>query len=862
MLDWRMSWGPIVGMATGICLSMTADAAPLPLVSRPPSYDQDIGGFVSAKGERALIMGYPAELEVWTYPLQLVSAYHVRFRVPGQIDAIDAAPLLRRVERTATEVVRTYVGADYTVRERLFAPRTQAGALLRYEVEGRPDVRIEASFVPSLNLMWPAALGGQTVAWDEARTGYVEREPLHPFSATIASHETVEHDGISNSTRQISDRLTMLLQPVGPIDGVRVATLAFARDPGANADGAAAMLASEANTRADAQAHASDLLARSIEIETSDPEINRALASATLALDQAWACEAELGCGELAGFGPSRPGRRPQYAWFFAGDGMIAMEAMLDAGQFERAREELAFVTRYQDPKTGMIWHEMSQSAGLIDWVGRYPYMYVHVDISFQYLAALSRYVAATGDIAFARQNWQAIEKAWRYCTSVIDAGSGLPHIPAGKQGQNEQDKLRDDIRLSSLWVDAADGFADLAASTGHRMQADAGRHAATRARQAIGDGDWDTTRQFWISGHSLSGAPVPSERSDAIGVLDQGIFAPDQIDHALDRIASPDFLADWGVRSMAASDPAYDPNLYSAGSVWALGSAAAADSFWHQHRPLTAWRIWRALVGWNRIDSAGHLPEVLAGDLYHPEREAVPEQTWSSAGLLSSAVHGLLGLERHAAGRALTIAPHLPAGMDDVTVRHVRIGETLLDLTLHRASDGIDLVVENPGPTVNVTFDPMVPLGASINGGTVAGQPASVLAEHQSQDEHARVQFEARTGRTTAHIGYRGGIVLEPVQEDPRPGSSSHAPIISDARVSGHLLTIDGWAMGDYPADIGIETNIALSIQSGGVLTSVSPGHYRLLSPKLEGSSNTLPRYDRFTTTIKTGSDTPSPDR
>ena len=148
---------------------------------------------------------------------------------------------------------------------------------------------------------------------------------------------------------------------------------------------------------------------------------------------------------------------------------MIAMEAMLDAGQFERARDEMAFVTRYQDAKTGMIWHEISQSAGLVDWVGRYPYMYVHVDTTFQYLSALSHYIAATGETAFARANWPAIAKAWAYCASVIDAGSGLPYIPEGKEGENEQEKLRDDIRLSTLWVDAADGFATIADSTGHR---------------------------------------------------------------------------------------------------------------------------------------------------------------------------------------------------------------------------------------------------------------------------------------------------------------------------------------------------------------------------------------------------------
>lgn len=837
-------WRSISGIVAA-CIATAASAAPL------PSYQQDIGGFVSAKGERALVMGYPTKLEVWAYPLQLISDYHIRFRVPGVVDAVDAAPMLRRVERTATEVVRTYVGPDYTVRERLFVPRTQAGAIIRYEVEGQPDLRIEASFVPSLDLMWPAALGGQTIAWENTRSGYVEREPLHHFSATIASYETVDHDIIANRSRPDSDRLTMLLQPAGAQGKVRVATLLLALDPSATEDGAALLRTGETRARADAVAHATDILAASTEIETPDPAINRALASATLALDQAWACNAKLGCGELAGFGPSRAGRRPQYAWFFAGDGMIAMDAMLDAGQFERARAELAFVTRYRDPRTGMIWHEMSQSAGLIDWVGGYPYMYVHVDISFQYLAALNHYLKATGDAAFVRQNWQAIEQAWRYCSSVIDAGSGLPRIPDGKQGQNEQERLQDDIRLSSLWIDAADGFASLAEDTGHRRQAEVARRAAARARAAIAGGSWDASRQFWISGHSLSRASVPSQRSDAIGIVDQGVFSSTQIRQALDRIASPDFLADWGVRSLAASDPAYDPNLYSAGSVWGLGSAAAATSFWHQHRPLTGWRIWRALVDWDVLDSGGHLPEVTAGDLYHPERESVPEQTWSSAGLLSSALHGLVGLEGRAADRSLVVAPHLPLGMDDIVIRRVRIADTRIDLTIHRTTTGIGLTVDNPGTTVRLTFDPKLPLGAVIDGAAVAGRPAKLLAEHHQQDEHARIEFTAGPGRTRAQIDYHGGISLAPVREALQPGASSQAPIINDARQTKDGFAIAGWAVAGHAVDIDIATDLALAPPAGGGLSKISPGRYRLTTSGAKGAGERANGYEPFLVTL-----------
>jgi hypothetical protein len=83
--------------------------------------------------------------------------------------------------------------------------------------------------------------------------------------------------------------------------------------------------------------HYSAVLDSGLQIVTPDEEVNRALAWAQIALDQAWVCNPDLGCGLVAGYGPSRKARRPQYAWFFAGDGMVDLPALLAAGQWERS---------------------------------------------------------------------------------------------------------------------------------------------------------------------------------------------------------------------------------------------------------------------------------------------------------------------------------------------------------------------------------------------------------------------------------------------------------------------------------------------------------------------------------------------
>ncbi len=83
--------------------------------------------FVAAHGQRALLMGYSGlGLEAWAYPFQLFRNYHVQFLPEGSDGAIDGDIILRRIEYRPDEIVRTYVGADFTVRESLFVPLDRA----------------------------------------------------------------------------------------------------------------------------------------------------------------------------------------------------------------------------------------------------------------------------------------------------------------------------------------------------------------------------------------------------------------------------------------------------------------------------------------------------------------------------------------------------------------------------------------------------------------------------------------------------------------------------------------------------------------------------------------------------------------
>lgn len=296
--------------------------------------------FVVVHGRRSIIMGYPETgLEVWAYPLQILSDYRIGFRSQGATSETDGRRLLRRIIYRPDSVTRVYIGPDYIVRETVFTPLEEAGAILRYEVEGKP-VDIEVHFTPVLNLMWPGAIGGQFAEWNPELPGYILSEPTHQFSASIASSEIVTHDTTVNSALRTSGELALSVRPhLNGAETQSVATIDVASVPENSRDPSAAIRGlSDHRVDMEAQAakHYAELTKSALRIRTPDEDVNRVLEWAEIALDQAWVCNPQLGCVMVAGFGPSRDARRPQYDWFFAGDGLVATNALLSAGEYPR----------------------------------------------------------------------------------------------------------------------------------------------------------------------------------------------------------------------------------------------------------------------------------------------------------------------------------------------------------------------------------------------------------------------------------------------------------------------------------------------------------------------------------------------
>jgi glycogen debranching enzyme len=804
--------------------------------------------FLAVHGRRSLVQGYATQgLEVWGYPLQIVSGYEIGFRKQGTTTELRGADYLRTITYEPNAVVRTFVGPDFTVRERIFVPLDQPSAILTYSIDSREAIDIIAHFDPVLNLMWPAAFGGQNAVWNQPSSSYVISEPSRRFAAYIGSPDILTHDDTVNTASPGAGNKHFAFAMRASKTGADITVVAglLEKNEQNPQPQMSKLIATSRQLEDAARDHYAQMLSSSLEVTTPDAAVNRAIAWAQVALEQSWVCNPYLGCGPVAGYGPSRDARRPQYEWYFAGDGLTSIRGWLATGRYDRAREALQFIIKYQDPKTGMIWHELSQSASFLDWTGQYPYMYVHVDISFDYLSTVAQYVSTSGDTKFATDNWASLQAAYNFCRSILSASDGLPRIPSNKEGGNEQDRLTDELALSMSWVSASHAFSQLANATGHAQEAAEAEQFNKRAQSAVAERYWQKSSGRWIDGYTEAGKPVFGGGIGGIGLIEGDFIEGEQAGRVLNEMASSTFQTDWGSRSIASNSPTYDPSSYAKGSVWAIGTAELSSTFWKQHRPATAFPIWRSMIPWSSLDSLGHMHEVLAGDFYHAQAESVPEQSWSSAALLSSVSDGLLGLEIEALKKQITFAPHLPAEWNSIQLKGVNGPQGTVDITLARTSDRLELTAVNHGDPLTLEFSPEIPLGAQLAGATVNGATVKATANNTQQDSHAKINFPLAKGTTRCVIIYRGGVLISVPEVAPSLGDQSKAVKITRIAREKNTLTIEADVDSSSESTILLRTMEKVGKVSGAELRPASNGLYEILiPPTINSASNPIYRH------------------
>jgi glycogen debranching enzyme len=719
--------------------------------------------FLEAVGRRGAILGTEdGTFEAWLNPIKLARDFRISVFFDGSLEPVDLADLAETVTVSPGPVTITHSHAAFTIRQTWIAAIDEPVLLVLLDVDTNRPLRLRASFIPEMKPMWPASFGGQSSSWDEKETAFILGEGLRRYSLVIGSPLFSTH------SEQVGHQLPgrrllaeMELTPEICRDHTVPIVLAWSRQVyrAALADTARFIRESDAYYRAFDE--------RTLRIRTPDLTLNDGAQWAKYAIEKGWACNEGVGCGLVAGYGPSGEGQRPGFAWYFGGDALMNSWSVIDYGDFDRARAILEFQRDHQRAD-GKLEHELTQSAALLDW-SKYPYGYYHADTTALYILSAGRYVVRSGDLDFLRASWPSIEKAYQYCLTALDDDGLLSNRKAGAGAVETgalSGRVANDIYLQGVWLAALDAFvrlADLAAKP--PTDATARRD---RARQALNQ--WFIEPKETLAFARLTDGSMYEAQSAWQGLaLAFGGLDPAKAAKAAAHLGRPELTTNWGARLFATDSPNYDPLSYNDGSVWPFVTGFATLAEFRNHQAAGGLRHLYGTAAMTGLTGAGFIPEYMSGERVQALPHAVPHQLFSSSAVINPMIGGMLGLDGDAVRRTLTVAPHIPQNWA-VEFDHYRVGHSTISGAIARARGELRVSLTISGDPLQVTISPAVASGAKLIGAELNGSPAAATIEVTPGDAHVTLRTAA-VSIAEAVIRVTEAVEATPALTKPAPG-------------------------------------------------------------------------------------------
>ena len=807
-------------------------------------------GYVSAIGRRAVLLGSETgSFEAWAWPLKLLHGFELAFKTPLYDQPIPGRDIARTVTVSPAGVTVVYTHSAFTVTERLFAPLDQPAIVAVLEVEAVRPIEIIARFRPDLQLAWPGGFGGQYVFWDDAEHAFVlseSRRQANGFfgspSATWATNNPSHTlaDAPSELHIAVGDQGPVAMprpgEPAGRLTEVHAAGIPIVM-VGAVAprDSVRAIyrqvLGHVPELYAARAAHAQAVLDSTVEVESPDPRLDLAVRWASVNLDEAMACNPDLGCGLIAGYGPSgATSTRPGFAWYFGGDASINSLAMSSVGLWSVARDGLAFFAGFQGsraPNIGKIPHEISHSAGRIRWFEDYPYAFYHGDTTPFWILALAEYWRASGDTATLRRLWPNLKRAYQWAKATDADGDGLMDNARAGAGAIEvgdlQQGLVSDVYMSSVWVRSLEVFPFIADAMGDRTTRDEARRLHERALASLRERLWlPADRRYAFA--LLEGGTLSNETTvwPATGMA-FGLFDEERGQATAASLARAGITTDWGARTLSPTSALFDPLHYNNGTVWPFVTGFDAWGLYRYHHAAMGFAAMEAVARTTFRWGLGANPEVFSGSSDEPLETAVPQQFFATSMLLTPLVRGLIGWEGDAPGGRVTLAPHLPAAWDSLVIRRLPVGPGRYTARLMRSDTAFDaeLVRTTSGGVDTLLFAPALPLGAVVREVTANGRPVSCASRTTGADLHVdcRLALGARLAITVRHTpGWE--VLLPPA--DPAPGSRSSTLKLVSQRLAGDTLVLEVEGRAGWTYQLSVRTpagrrDITVIVPEGG---------------------------------------------
>ncbi len=811
--------------------------------------------FLSSVGMRAGIFGHEnGRVEAWVYPLKVLREFELLFRTADR--TLPAAPLARTliVRPEATTIV--YAGDAFTVRATFFVPLDEPGAVIALEIETLEPMEVIVTFQRDFQLMWPAGLGATYSNWNESLRAYAFGEESRRFFALVGAPSAVDPRPEYESNYTASKRSSFRMGVTERGQAKKAVVIAASFESQAAAEKTyQRLLAGHESLRQEAAEYYARYLSATLSLKLPDPRMQEAYDWSRVSVLQGLVKNPFLGTGLIAGYGHSGSGARPGYAWFFGRDALWTVLALNSAGDFATARTALEFLARYQRAD-GKIPHEIGQGASFVRWFEDYPYGWAAADATPLFVVVVNDYVLHSGDVAFAKEKWPHLRKAYQFLRSTWDE-QGFPKNQGVGHGWVEGGPLlpvKTEFYQSGVGLEALRALSNLARLVGENELSMQAERDFESGRRNLEQAFWSPEKQIY----SFALDP-DSRRAEAASVLATvpmwfGLLDGERSAAMIRQLAGADHATDWGMRILSSRDPRYSPSGYHYGTVWPLFTGWASVGEYGYHRAPAAFANLNANARLALDGAPGRVTELLSGTFYEPLSRSTPHQVWSAAMVISPLLRGLLGLEVDTTIPRLKLSPHMPPSWGDVEVRNLRAGKAGLDLIYTRHGDAITLHVEQAGPdALLLEFSPAVSLRAQVVAVEVNDRPVPFRVQASDVDQHVVVQIPLHGGRTTLTIRLRNDFAFEVAQQGlpPLGGKSRNLKILSESWSNDRsrlVLEVSGVAAGLY--EVWLRGGQQITSVEGAELAG--SGSRRVLQVTMPGGGED---YRRHKITLQFGS-------